>query len=363
MLKSLPSSGVRTFLVTEAGELLTGGKRQVGRASPKSWAVLSRGLCRFEFLSPAPGVSARAARAAARLAAEARAPFADTGGLVTADPEGCGAWWWDAGGLRQKTEEAWPYQADQIVPESLLYAPGDGLRQIRTTDGYEAQFWRNGTLIASSWRRRPFTQEQWSVFVRTARIPANLHDTPTPQPVALELRYARAAGIRRLRPTSDIWNRTGLIAASLCAVSVIAITFFTAQALRFISDRTEEVARTDASVTRAGPALTQAYQDLDTLERLADLQTGPKPLTAARVFIAEVESFGCTVGSWSIENALLTASIRLNDMTAPEELATALERNPWFQNVVPGRRDGPRLMLTATLCAGDKPGPCSSEQN
>lgn len=363
MPKSLPSSGVRTFLVTEAGELLAGGKRPVGRAPAKSWAVLSRGLCRFEFLPPAAGVSASAARAAARVAADARAPFADAGGLVTTDQEGCGAWWWDAKNLREKVGESWQYQADHIVPESLLYRSGEGLRQLKTTDGYEAQFWQNGTLLASSWRRRPFTQEQWSVFVRTARIPAALHDTTPPEPIALELRYGKAMTVRRLRATADAWEGIGRVAAIVCAVSVIAFVFFGAQALRFMSDQAQEIERTDETVTRAGPTVVQAYRDFETLRRLADLQTGPKPLAAARVFMAEVESFGCSVGSWSIENSLLTASVALNEFTAPEELATALERNPWFENVVPGRRDGARLMLTATVCAGDDPRPCPADQN
>ncbi len=226
MANSLPSPRVRTFLVSETGELLSAGRRQIRRAPATARAVLSRGLCRFEFLPPASGVSGSAAQLGCRVAAETRAPFAESGGLVTLGAEGFGAWRWDAKLVRERLGDAWPYDLLRIVPESrLLYPVGDGLRQLATLDGFEAQFWENGTLIASSWRRRAFTQDQWDAFVRTSRAPAALQDASVPEPIPAELRLNKAATVPRLRDASDRWNSVERAGIAVSVLSILAMAF------------------------------------------------------------------------------------------------------------------------------------------
>ncbi len=108
----------------------------------------------------------------------------------------------------------------------------------------------------------------------------------------------------------------------------------------------------------------RAYRNLDVLRRIADLQTLPKPLAAARALLAEVDSFGSRVLGVGRSRALeLTASIHSNESTAPEEIAAALERDDWFENVTPGKREAARFLLTARVCAGDVPTACPASKN
>ena len=51
-----------------------------------------------------------------------------------------------------------------VVPETILRDAGDGWRVIACAEGVEAQYWEDRTLLASSWRREPFTREQWTAF-------------------------------------------------------------------------------------------------------------------------------------------------------------------------------------------------------
>ncbi|NEX95374.1 hypothetical protein, partial [Caulobacter sp. 17J65-9] len=161
----------RTCWLREGGELLDveGASADPRRAR---LIALSRGLCRFEFYAPPPGMSGRGALRAARLRAEAFAPFTAADSVLLRAREGVAIWWWDGDRTAALLEAVGiAYDPERLVPETLLQAPAEGWRQVRCADGYEAQYWRAGALRAAAWRRRPFSAEQWAAFAQTLDAP------------------------------------------------------------------------------------------------------------------------------------------------------------------------------------------------
>lgn len=146
--------------------------------------VLSRAFCRFEFFKPPSSLSRTDQARAARLRGELAAPFPDSGVTLVRQNAGIGIWYWDRGRVSQILPGL-SSEKSRAVPETVLRAPGDGWRIVACLDGYEAQLWEEGALIASMWRREAFTDAHWAAFVLSTgetRMPAP--DTPPPMTFA-----------------------------------------------------------------------------------------------------------------------------------------------------------------------------------
>jgi hypothetical protein len=230
-----------------ATEDLDGGALRYVAGQP---LVLCRSLCRFERFCPPPGLSKQDQARAARLKAEEAAPFADSGITLVRQGPDVAIWHWDRAAV---TVLAPGFDRERCVavPESVVRAPGEGWRMIACLDGFEAQYWKNGTLVASNWRREVFTATQWKAFalsVGDASI-----DAPSAPP-EMEFAPLQATGDWRSNLISAplAWRDAergflGIAAAALLVATVWAghgaHSVTNAQAARAIIEAAEESGR------------------------------------------------------------------------------------------------------------------------
>jgi hypothetical protein len=214
-----PSRG----LLAESGEVRAGGSLAHG-------LIISRALCRFKrFVAPA-GLTGSKRDRAALLHAEAHAPFRNSAWLALRIADGAEIWYWD--------RDRVPKGAIRPTPESVCRSPAEGWRIVTCIDGFEAQCFSEGQLLATFWRREPFEQAHWASFVASVDVLAPAApDTP---PQAQQMPLADAHWRRRIIRAPLSWKEFEQAAFSVAACGVALTLFFSGQALR-------HEARADAS--------------------------------------------------------------------------------------------------------------------
>ena len=316
--------------------------------------MLSRALCRFKLYRAAPGLSRWQIARAARTYAEAHAPFADTGALVLRSPHGAEIWFWD----KAQTGAA-------VGPESLYREPGDGWRILACTEGYEAQYWENGGLVASSWRRQFFSQEQWAAFA--LGVEGGAYEAPNAPPAPTELPLFGAKWRRREIKPPPSWRDSEIIALSvgLCAAALAA--FFAGQALHL-----ESIARTHAAQAAlieasiaSDPALARARERTQLLAAFNGASAGGDTLAALADALAVFKTFNVEAQSWRVDGDGFRAGLNVAMADIPlREVVAALEATPLLCGVEPNlsSREG-ALELTAKLeAAGGQCGDARGER-
>lgn len=93
------------------------------------------------------------------LRARLKAPFVDCRHVLMQDRAGVSIWWWDAAALFGEAGREQSRVRD--VPESICQKLPDGWYHLQLENGYEARHVRRGMVIASFWRRTPFSAEDW----------------------------------------------------------------------------------------------------------------------------------------------------------------------------------------------------------
>lgn len=297
--------------------------------------MLSRGACRFGFMPAPAGLSVSQADRAARIYAETHAPFAAADHVVVRQVEGYGIWWWDAEQVRAIAPQ-WRYDAQRISPETLLQPPGDGWRHVACLDGFEAQHWLHTALTHSTWRRRPFTRDQWAAFVQA--VEGSPHAPPEEVPAAERLELLTDLSWRRrsVRASQAGPQLERLVWAAVAACVLIAASFL-GQGIRATADTLSMKARLAELESAGGAApLDQLVRaDLATLQSLAEIQDKPNPLVVAAELHRILASLGLQASSWATDQSRLRAEVPLGNGLPVAEVATALEASPLIQEVVP----------------------------
>ena len=320
----------RPYLLLENGAYVNGAGDRVSW-SPGTPLLISRALCQYRLFQPTSQLKPAQAASAARAWAEAHAPFEITGTLLLRTPSGAiGVWFWDAA----RTSEA---AADRVALESLHRAGGDGWRIVACAEGFEAQRWSEGVLLASTWRRAPFTREQWLAFVLGTEAPQGdaPDDPPAPQvlPLLADTRWRRA----RIGPPLS-WRDGEKLGGSVALVGCCVTAFFVGQALRSASVTSADahaaaaiaarVARDhDAQRTREFESVLGDYngvtQETDVLAAATD---------AFQVYT----QFGLQVTSWRANAHEVHASIAGSLPQIPlHDVIEALEAKSSLCNVTP----------------------------
>lgn len=291
--------------------------------------MLSRALCRFRlFRAPAALTRTQIARAARTFAA-AHAPFVDTGSLVLRSPHGAEIWYWDKSEL--------PAGAASGAPESVLRAPGDGWRIVACEEGFEAQYWERGGLLASTWRRQAFTPEQWAAFVMG--VEGAERDAPNAPPPPEQVRLQLGARWRgRQIKAPPTWRDGELYAltAGLCAAALTA--FFVGQALHADLRARGYAARLAALEQRVAsdPRLERVREHMAVLRGYNGVGGGADVLSAAADAFAVFGQFGLEVNSWRIDARSFHATLNASMMDLPlREIVAALEATPLLCGVEP----------------------------
>jgi len=311
--------------------------------------VLSRGLCRFEYIARANTASQRHADSAALIAARTRSPFEESQSLVLKAGAGHAVWWWDAAAVAGAINAVRPGAKVRYLPETVLVPPADGWRHLTCVDGYEAQYWKGAALVASTWRRRPLDDAQWSAFaagIRNAYPPAS-----RPMPIAVNLDPARARRLPRAKRPEEIVRDVERAILAIAGLSLIAASCISARALRYDLE-TSAVNREIASLRLQAPEAV-APAEAGAVLKLAEHQASPHPLMAAAAFLEIAAKYSAKVESWLIEDQKLQALITADPNVPLDSLAADLEADSWFAQVSPDRPEPRRFLIVATVCRPD----------
>ncbi len=215
-----------------------GQVRPLGEIARGGFVVLARGRCLFGRLDVAPEAKGKAV-AAASLHARTAAPYPRSGVAITRQGQSFGFWWWDAQWVGEQLQAAGLDPATPVTPEPFMRPAGEGWRVVKAGEGFEAQLWRGGFLIADLWRKRPFDAAAWDAFVRSqAHIAQSAPDHPPP---VLDLPFTARSVYRRALLAS--WRQEGVwpMAAAAAAVALICVTALLAGRALRLNQETQAV--------------------------------------------------------------------------------------------------------------------------
>ncbi|NDC57323.1 MAG: hypothetical protein EBZ50_00525 [Alphaproteobacteria bacterium] len=343
-----PFQAARTFWLGEEPVAQEADKLALARARR---VALARSLCRFHRMSFPSSVSSRAIAQAARVFAETNAPFAETDFLIVRGRASASIWWWDRSAVAAALGDARVYRTADFVPETLLQLLGDGARCVALTDGFEAQIWEDGELIATSWRRRPFTDDQWAAFALTSGA-SGAAARPTAVNAGIDPAGRMLARVVRAPlDWSDLQN-VALWAGAVALVAASALAGAGWSWSRQAASAAAEGERIEAA-RKADPAIAKARADLATISTFRAQTNGGGALGAAAHGLSVFRTLDVAPRAWSVEKRILAAEWDISSAAAPvNTIAAALEADPMFARVAPRiDTDEGRARLTADVVA------------
>ncbi|MEM9168726.1 MAG: hypothetical protein AAGC56_03655 [Pseudomonadota bacterium] len=234
-------------------------------------------------------------RRAAEKRAAASSPYARPGVRVERDPAGldAGLWIWDASRFEPPEDRL---IAPAVMPESLAFAPlRQGVRVVTCIQGYEGQAFQDDALVASRYWPDPPTDEEWTRFLRHARVELNAAAQAAQAPISAPFKD----GFRPL--DLDPHNLQAIFAPGrLAALVVLAVCLsaafqgmrvvgetalaasLSARATAFTKENREAMAaRRDALVAAGAVGEIRARADYDSPARILQLMLGETPVDTA----------------------------------------------------------------------------------
>jgi putative flippase GtrA len=225
---------------------------------------------------------------------------------------------------------------------------------VRTADGYEGQFWRRHSLVASTWRRTPFSQEAWVAFASGVAIDAPL--PLLPDPIAVPLQPISFAWAGAGRDPDWAWSQTSRLARAAAMVTATVAAYLAGQAWHFETQRRHDVAAIAAArrAEQASVTIQRARGELAVVHAFRSRIPTETPVAAAAQALSILGQFGIQVSAWSVDDRTFRARLVLPDrLFSLQALATALEASPALRNVAPQiDSENMSIMLLADLEEG-----------
>lgn len=317
--------------------------------------VLARELCAFELFEPR-GASGSAGLAAARLYARTNSPFLAPGLTIRRGPRGFGLWWWDMEAVSAMLADRFGAGRLTLVPESLAQARGEGWRMLRQSSGYEAQLWRDGELVGSSWGRERFDEAGWADFVRVQRHGGEDAPVTPPQPQTLPLQPSMAAGSGGLKDLTP--GETAALAAGVAAVLLVAATAFElGQGMQL--RRQAKAAETEAAAVRAQPVSPAAARDrkaLRELEGFRALSDRPNTLASLTAALEVLRLFDVEAQGYETDGRTLTLTLPYSAIDKAERMTAELAGTGRFSDIRPVTLPGRKALQLRMTVAGARAG-------
>ncbi|MGE0741136.1 MAG: hypothetical protein AB7O98_07315 [Hyphomonadaceae bacterium] len=339
----------------ESGELITaeGSATTAGAASA---VAISRALCRVHFFEAVEGLSGRQFAQAARMAAEANKPFEDADWIVLRSKRGATIWYWDKARLPGEVDAL--AARGRLAPESVSFAPGEGWRIVRALEGYEAQYWEDGVLLASTWRRRPFTPDQWRLFVQGVRAP--VFTAPDAPPADVPAGFDTSGAWRRdliRRPLG--WSDVESVAATALVCVFGLLMFFTGHALHHDMRARDDISAAAAITERmaADPQAARSNAHLQVISLYQQTMAAQDVFGVAATAFETLNGYGATPTAWSIDQERLRITLQQTPQDVNvRDLVAALEALPQIERVEPQfRGTHESLEIEAVLSTGAAP--------
>jgi hypothetical protein len=296
MTKQLPPSRSHRLLL-ESGAV--GDAATLRRASTRD-LIISRALTRLRIYRAPPKLNFFQRAQAARVFAEAHAPFDTTGTLILRTKIGAEIWYWDQSKLAALAP------LGHVLPESIWRAAGDGWRILRCAEGVEAQYWEGGCLQASTWRRQDFSADQWRTFVLSVAKPALA--APSDPPPTIDLAMSETAWRWRVVAPAPSWGdaERASLTVAICAAAVTA--FLCGQAIKSSAIAHREQARIEAIEQRfrEDARLSEAVEQHRLLTEYARATQQRHVLIAATEAHEVLSRFGLQAETWRISNGRMS---------------------------------------------------------
>ncbi len=296
--------------------------------------LLARDLTTFSRFETS-GLPRSRRRQAARLHARAASPYLDGASLLVPSGSDFGVWWWDAERVSALVQARWAAARPSIRPETLAQPPALDWRIVALAEGYEAQYWRDGTLKASAWRRDRFDAPAWSAFARAQR---EVDDAPVspPPPQRLPL---DTSGPAFAVSTAEI-TREQLIGAGGFALAMVAVCtalFLAGQGLKLKSDAEAietETARLQAT-TPGGASLASLEGDRRILAAYRQIEERTSPLSSAGAAIGILAYRDLSPTALESSDEGLTATLPYSALAQADDLVADFAESGYFYDIRP----------------------------
>lgn len=302
-----------------------------GAGARRPRVLVARELCSFEWFEPAGGRAA--ADQAARLYARASAPFNNPGVFVRRSGGGYAIWWWDRERIGPWLAERFGPEPAAVAPETLAQPPGTDWRVVRLASGFELQYWRRQTLVASSWRRTAPDAAAWAAFARQQRDP----EVPPPEapppaqplPVVPDANFAEG-GWRDISLAETARLGLGAFAALLVVVSL----FWSGQALRLsqLSAALEQQALAQSSAVVQPHANTAVRRQIAAYQALGER---PDPMAGLKTALDVLRRHKIAAKAFSVDGSTLTVTVPYAALGEMAQITQELEGTGAFRDVRP----------------------------
>lgn len=316
--------------------------------------MLPRSRCRLRWFR-LQGIPAPERLGALRLQVEAWRPFDRTAARLVIQGEQGLALAWDEAALHQDALAAGlPPERCQLLYETFMQAPGpDGLRLLRSIEGYEAQQWQQGQLIASRWWPQALSEADWQEFIRASGAGRDglAVGLPEPQtPLAAVTPWARHFP---LHPSADsergpeqrlvLLGGLGL----LLGVGVMAHQWWDAHSQERRLAR--QVAELKASAGPIVAARDATMAQMAEVGKLANWFAAPQPVDVLGYLNDTLARLSVQIKELELEGDKLRLALQLGPNTGRANVVKELQAGGWFTDVTEVRADNARNLLVMDM--------------
>lgn len=326
-----------------------------GRGS-RQW-VLSRALYRFACFEMGAVPRSRREQALV-LRLRQWSPFQRTGEIAAWRGDDALVWAWDAERLEASLARH-GLRRDQVevIPETLLRPAHDsGLYLNACIDGFEGQFWRQGSLISSRWWADEPESEEWLRFQRDAGVLPESQSAGYLGPTVPEWRPQTWDGVDLVEAGRREGRSREAIAVSVAATLLaLATSWYVVNMAKLqvgYAQRVEELKSLAPSVQPAQLARGDALEALARVNALKSLDVYPDQLSMLAIVSERLTPLNSTLKEWDYRSGTLRIVLTALGQLPTSDFVKAFTVPDVFESVkvVPSNDPG-SLVITMEVAA------------
>lgn len=310
--------------------------------------VLSRALYRFSRFDLA-AVPASQRVQALRLQVSQWAPFTRAGAYVIWEGASALVWAWDAEEVEAEIRrQGFKPKSVTIVPETLLNEKRVSLSCLQQSlEGFEGQYWLNGSLAASRWWPAAPSAVEWINFQRDAGLPPDVQSTEIPRSIPLKWNDQpwKKSAVLDVRGGEMIGVYQGLVA--LLVLVLVCSTAWTGSQLyqyrlsrQAQQDRLEELKKQNLPFVEARSAALAAQSRINELQTL---HVQPNVLGLLAKVASTLPKDGTYLREWELQGSRLKYQLVSPKKLMLSEYLKQLESMGLFNNIQASQGNDPSM--------------------
>jgi len=317
--------------------------------------LVARSRCRLRWFRLA-GIPVPERLAALRLQAAAWKPFDHAAARLVLTAQGGLAIAWDADAAQQHLlAQGLTPERCVLLPETLAQpALAEGLRLVAAAEGFEAQHWKDGELLASRWWPAPLTDTDWQDFLHgSGASREGMSSSNAPEAVRLEAAATPWAKHYALEPSADSDRLTehrlmlaGGLALSLTAGALAHQAWDARTDQQRLQQQIAELKATAGEVLNTRDATLATVQEV---EKLANWFAAPQPIDVIAHLNDTLARSGVQIKELELERDKLRLGLQLNPQATRAGIVKDLQSGGWLTEVTEVRADNARNLLTMEM--------------